>query len=491
MDAARRSGRRFVSYPSPASFKSAAEFRERLQAFAPALDLVESVGDDCALGAALDLGSHRVGNRFVIHPMEGWDGTVDGAPTADTLRRWQRFGASGAKWIWGGEAFAVNAEGRANPNQLHWRDETSARAGLRALLSALKDEHRARHGRTEDLVVGLQLTHSGRFAKPEPDTPRPRIAQRHPILDARLGIHDDSCLLSDRELESIADDYVRAARTAEAVGFDFVDVKCCHGYLLHELLGARRRPGRYGGFFHQRAALVLRIVDDIAVACPNLRVGVRLSASDVVPYTKDDTGVGRPSALDGAYLHGFGVDEWDPTWPDLDEPARLIALLAARGVEWFNITLGSPYYCPHLQRPAAYPPSDGYLPPRDPLTFVAEHLSITRHLKRAFPHLVFVGTGYTYLQEWLAHVAEYEVRNEFVDAVGIGRMALSYPELPSDVLAGRSLDRKKLCRTFSDCTTAPRNALRSGCYPLDPYYRSMPEAAVLKSIKAKSRESKP
>lgn len=480
-----------MTYPSPATFKTSAEFRSRLQSIAPALDLDDTIALDGPLAQPLDLGTHRVGNRFVIHPMEGWDASRDGAPSAETLRRWRRFGSSGAKWIWGGEAFAVTPEGRANPNQLHWRDEPSAREHLGALLTALKDEHLARFGRLDDLVVGLQLTHSGRFSKPEPNTPQPRIAQRHPLLDVRFGIHDDSTLLSDRELEEIADAYVRAASTAAAVGFDFVDVKCCHGYLLHELLGAHQREGRYGGWLKNRAALVLRIVEGIHSAAPSLAIGVRLSVSDVIPHARDADGIGRPVARTGVYQNGFGVDVFDPTKPDLDEPTRFLSWLEAAGVTWINLTLGSPYYCPHLQRPAAYPPSDGYLPPADPLGFVAQHLSITRHMKRAFPRLVFVGTGYTYLQEWLAHVAQYEVRNGFVDAIGLGRMALSYPELPADVLAGRTIDRRKLCRTFSDCTTAPRNDMKSGCYPLDPHYRAMSEADRLKALKSAAREAKP
>lgn len=478
-------------HPSPSSFKTPADFRQRLQALAPAFDLDDAVEADGPLSRPLDLSGRTIGNRFVVHPMEGWDAARDGSPTEATLRRWRRFGGSGAKWIWGGEAFAVTPEGRANPNQLHFRDESSAAEHLSALLHGLKDEHLARFGRTDDLVVGLQLTHSGRFSRPEPGAPLPQLAQRHPILDARLSIADDSRLLSDRDLEAIADRYVRAARVASAVGFDFVDVKCCHGYLLHELLGAHRREGKYGGWLRNRAALILRIVEGIRAEAPALEIGVRLSASDVIPFAPDASRIGRPVPFTGPYLHGFGVNVFDPTAPDLEEPSRLLSWLEAAGVRWISVTLGSPYYCPHLQRPAAYPPSDGYESPSDPLLFVARHLEITRHFKRAFPNLVFVGAGYTYLQEWLAHVAQYEVRNGFVDAVGIGRMALSYPDLPADVLAGRGLDRRRVCRTFSDCTTAPRHDLRSGCYPLDPYYRATPEAERLKAIKSGLREAKP
>ena len=148
-----------------------------------------------------------------------------------------------------------------------------------------------------------------------------------------------------------------------------------------------------------------------------------------------------------------------------------------------NLTLGSPYYNPHLQRPAAYPPCDGYLPPEDPLHQVAAHLRVARACKAAFRDLAFVGTGYTYLQEWLPHVAQHEVGGGHVDFVGLGRMVLSYPGLPRDVLNGQSLERRKICRTFSDCTTGPRNGLKSGCYPLDEHYRDDQAADRLRAIK--------
>jgi 2,4-dienoyl-CoA reductase-like NADH-dependent reductase (Old Yellow Enzyme family) len=148
-----------------------------------------------------------------------------------------------------------------------------------------------------------------------------------------------------------------------------------------------------------------------------------------------------------------------------------------------NLSVGSPYYNPHIQRPATYPPSDGYLPPEDPLAGVGFQIDAVRRCKRAVPELVMVGSGYTYLQEWLPHVAQYEIREGYVDVVGIGRMVLAYPELPADVLAGRTLQRKRLCRTFSDCTTGPRHGMLSGCFPLDDHYRSLPEAARIKEIK--------
>src|SRR5205807_6050449 len=129
-----------------------------------------------------------------------------------------------------------------------------------------------------------------------------------------------------------------------------------------------------------------------------------------------------------------------------------------------------PYYSPHIQRPALFPPSDGYLPPEDPLIGVARHIAATASLKRGRPRIAFVGSGYSYLQEWLPRVAQHAVRTGAADFVGLGRMVLAYHDLPADVLEGRPLRTKSLCRTFSDCTSGPRHGLVSGCFPLDPFY---------------------
>src|SRR4029077_20835372 len=180
---------------------------------------------------------------------------------------------------------------------------------------------------------------------------------------------------------------------------------------------------------------------------------------------------------------GFGVDALHPTEIDLTETIQFLALLEELGIRMVNITGGSPYYNPHIQRPALYPPSDGYQPPEDPLLGVARQMDITQRLKEQFPNLIFVGSAYSYLQDFLPYVAQAAVRDRWTDFVGLGRMVLSYPQLPADTLAGLPLARKRICRTFSDCTTAPRNGLISGCYPLDHYYKGRPERLELTAAK--------
>jgi len=439
----------------------------------------------------LNRGPFKIGNRIAVQPMEGWDATQDGAPSENTVRRWQRFGRSGGKLIWGGEAVAVSHEGRANPNQLLAAPRThESIAHLRAVL---RREHILTTGSDDGLIIGLQLTHSGRYCRPNAHSrPEPRILYHHPFLDQRLKLPPDYPLLTDGEIESIIEDFHRAALMAWRLGFDFVDIKHCHGYLGHEFLSAHTRKGNYGGTFEGRTRFLREVVQGIRSLCPGLHLGVRLSAIDTVPFRSDPTqsvngksatGIAetRPELL--PYRWGFGVNPLDPTDSDLNESERFLSLLEELGIQLVNITAGSPYYNPHIQRPALYPPSDGYLPPEDPLVGVARQMKAARNLKRRFPNLLMVGSGYTYLQDFLPHVAQAAVREGWVDFVGLGRMVLTYPEMLWEASEGAEMQRKRICRTFSDCTTAPRNGLPSGCYPLDEYYKDSDMADRLKDAK--------
>jgi NADPH2 dehydrogenase len=477
--------------------RTATAFRERLAALG-----LELPCDDAILTAEtsplaqplsrLVLHGRSPGNRYAIQPMEGWDATPTGAPTDDVRRRWQRFGLSGAKLIWGGEAMAVRPDGRANPNQLILSEEN--RVGIAELVTVLKSAHGERYGTTDDLLIGFQLTHSGRFCRPH-DKRRwePRVAYRHPLLDARFGVTSDDAVLPDDALPELVRDFVRAAQVAHAAGADFVDLKHCHGYLLHEFLGAHTRPGPYGGSFENRTRLLREIVAGIRADGNPIGLGVRLSAFDLVPHRPDPAlsqpgkpgpGIPEDASTHLPYRYGFGLHPDRPTETDLTEPLRFLALLGELGIPLLNASAGSPYYTPHLLRPAAFPPSDGYQPAHDPLVEVVRQIQTVRTLRAQAPAgLTIVGSGYTYLQEFLPHVAQAVLRAGWVDAVGLGRMVLSYPEFLADALAKGAVETRGICRTFSDCTTAPRNGLPSGCYPLDRHYTGRPDHAVLKRIK--------
>jgi 2,4-dienoyl-CoA reductase-like NADH-dependent reductase (Old Yellow Enzyme family) len=440
---------------------------------------------------SLNWKDRKIGNRIAIQPMEGWDGTTSGGVTEPMIRRWNRFGESGAKLIWGGEAMAVRPDGRANPNQLILIEEN--RDGIAALIRGLRESHRQHWGQDDDLVVGCQLTHSGRFCRPN-DHHRwePRIAHHHPLLDAKFGVNETS-LLSEQEILDLIEAYARAAKLAHEIGADFVDIKCCHGYLLHEFLSARTRQDAFGGSLENRARIILEIIRRIRKLVPQLGIGVRLSAFDSIPHEPNPEtavdgklGQGRPRAHAHLipYQWGFGLNTQRPTEVDLPEPLQFIQWIRDEGVDLLNVTAGSPYYTPHMLRPAAFPPSDGYQPHEDPLLSVAKHFQVTKQIKQRNPGLIVVGSGYSYLQEHLAASAVHNVREGWTDLVGLGRTLLSYPKVLTDAVLLGTSQRKLICRTFSDCTTAPRNGLPSGCYPLDDYYKGTETAEAVKRIKS-------
>jgi 2,4-dienoyl-CoA reductase-like NADH-dependent reductase (Old Yellow Enzyme family) len=215
---------------------------------------------------------------------------------------------------------------------------------------------------------------------------------------------------------------------------------------------------------------------------PGLPIAVRISAFDTVPYRAAEGEVGKPEDYSSClpYEFGFGVDRDDPLQIDLSETLELIGMLDKLDIPLVNLSCGSPYYSAHILRPAYFPPSDSYWPPRDPLIDVAQQIHTARRIHSRYPNRIHIGSGYSYLQQFLPLVAQAVIRDNWISFVGLGREVLCYPELPADTLAGRDLQTRKLCRTFSDCTTGPRNGLVSGCYPLDPYYKQLPEAKIVK-----------
>lgn len=479
-----------MAYPRIAGLKTTEQFRDRLSELnlnLPCDDTIVSEEDGSPLAQKLVIGKRTLANRWCVHPMEGWDGTSVGQPSDLTFRRWRNFGLSGAALIWGGEAVAVQHCGRANPNQLCHRPGHEPYFG--ELLEELKSTHQSSFGTESAPYVGLQLTHSGRFSRPNnKNTAEPKVAYRHPVLDQRVGIMSDDAVWTDGELSGLIGDYVAAAKTAQSFGYDFVDIKACHGYLLHEFLSGYDRPGLYGGDLDGRSRLLREIITAVRSECPGLEVGVRLSVFDRPPYRPDGhvdgkLGPGIPEDWTADYP-GFGCDRNNPMIADLSEPIALIEKLRDEcDVRLWNLTAGSPYYNPHIQRPAYFPPSDGYAPPEDPLVGCVRQIEAVRDVKNAVSDIVVVGSAYTYFQEYLVPIAQAVVRDGWVDSIGLGRMILSDWTLPADSLAGRRAEKKKVCRTFSDCTTAPRNGLVSGCYPLDPDYKQRDEAAQLKALK--------
>lgn len=434
------------------------------------------------LAQPVSAGGFTIGNSLAIHPMEGCDGTIDGRPDELTWRRYLRFASGGAKLIWF-EATAVHQDGRANTRQLWLNRETAGE--FARLLEAMRREHRAACGSDGDLLIPLQLTHSGRYS-----VPRPAIASHNPYIDAKTGTPPDYPIISDDELERLEDDFVETARLAADAGFQAVDVKATHGYLLSELLGSKTREGRYGGPLENRLRFFGNVMGKIRAALGGrVMLCMRLGCFDSVPYSRDpQTGVGVPCDYQVPYPYGFGVDPQDPLREDLGEVKRAIECFRSWGLCLLNVSLGSPYYNPHIGRPFEKPDEGNYEEPEHPLLGVDRHLRVAGELQRAFPDLPMVGTGYSWLQKYAINAGAWNAARGLIRLMGIGRNALAYPDFAKDALEKGELDERRVCKTLTYCTYLmrqkhhPTGQYPTGCPPFDkdPYGEIIKQARAAK-----------
>jgi 2,4-dienoyl-CoA reductase-like NADH-dependent reductase (Old Yellow Enzyme family) len=456
------------------SYKSDEDFLAECRRLNVPLRLAADVS---SLWAPLRVGKLTIGNRLAVHPMEGCDGTADGRPDELTFRRWERFGGGGCKLIWG-EATAVTDDGRANPRQL-WLDAHSE-TSIGELVGRLRAEHRKACGGDGDLVVVCQLTHSGRYS-----FRRPIIAQHDPCLDpitlidkkSKAAVTPDYPVVTDDWLERLEDAYVAAAGRAFAVGFDAIDLKQCHRYLLNELLAGKTRAGRYGGGFENRTRFIRNVIGKIRAALGDVPIFTRMNAYDGVPYMPDPkTHVGAPRPFPTPFTWGFGCDERDPLREDLTEPLRLVGVLRGLGVGMINVSMGNPYAVMHVTRPFELPPVDGYTTPEHPLLGVARHVRIAAALQQAYPDLPMVGSGYSWLRHLVGGVAAANIADGKIAAVGVGRGAFAYPQWANDLKATGTMDAREACIAVSFCTALMRakgnelGQFPSGCVPRDKLY---------------------
>jgi 2,4-dienoyl-CoA reductase-like NADH-dependent reductase (Old Yellow Enzyme family) len=392
----------------------------------------------------IKIGDHTIPHRLAVHPMEGADASPDGAPSEMTLRRYRRFAQGGHGLIWF-EAAAVMPTGRSNPHQLMI---TSGNAPMfRRLVDETRQTARQSWGERQDILCVLQLTHAGRYSRPQ-GRPLPQVSFPSPYLDrAAAGLH----VLSDRELDRLQDDFIIAARLARQAGFDAVDIKCCHGYLLNDLLAGYSRPqGRYGSEFENRTRFLIEAIHRIQAEEPKLMLTARLSAYDGIPFP-----------------FGFGSNRHPPPAMDLTEVKTLTRKLLFLGCRFFSFSAGNPHVKPHLGRPFDRPAADTALPDEHPLEGVQRLLSITANLQREFPHVPVVGTGYSWLRQYFPYVAAAVLQRGEASLVGLGRSAFAYPEAPRDLMEKGILDHQKVCITCSKCSELLRQGRNSGCVVRD------------------------
>jgi len=432
---------------------------EALQADAEALSVKLPVSNNVSVLAnqlTVRHGGHAwtLPNRLACHPMEGSDGNLDGTPGPLTIRRYERFAAGGAGLVWF-EAVAVVPEGKASPNQLAINEDNWP--AFAALANRIREVAADTHGPAHRPVIIMQLTHSGRFSKPE-GKPAPIIACRNPILDERTKVDEHTVAISDAALEALRGKFVQAALLAKRAGFDGVDLKSCHRYLCSELLSAFTRDGRYGGSYENRSRFLLEVVDSVKAACgEDFLLGSRVNLYDGIEWP-----------------YGWGVDRESVGTPDYAEPVRLVEALYAHGVRLLNVTMGTPYYNPHVNRPYD---KGGYVPPEHPLIGTARLLEGARVVQAAVPGMAIVGTGYTWVRQHAAQMAAGAVEQGYASVVGFGRQAFAYPDFADDLVREGALSKDKCCITCGKCAEILRAGGTAGCVIRDaamyaPIYRA-------------------
>lgn len=406
--------------------------------------------DTGILGRPVRVDGFTFQNALVNHPMEGCDGEADGSPSELTRRRYERFARGGAGLIWM-EAVAVRENARANPRQLWLRDATLD--AFRRLREEIDEAGRRQNGRGTAVI--LQLTHSGRFSRPQ-GKPQPIVAAHDPRLDGT--VYDDSGAepIADDDLDRLGEDFEKAALLAERAGFDGVDIKSCHRYLFSELLSAVTRKGRYGGSYENRTRVLLetvaRVKDRVG---PGFIVTARLNIYDGFPYP-----------------YGWGMDREDPEKVDLTEPIRLVRQLEDLGVHILNLTMGCPYINPYVNRP-----SDGQTQGH-PLAAVARLTQGIAAVHKAVPGVAVIGTGYSWLREFAPCLMAGEIKDGGITMAGFGRESFAYPDFARDILEGGGMKHEKCCITCGKCTEIMRAGGTTGCPIRDtemylPIYRRL------------------
>jgi 2,4-dienoyl-CoA reductase-like NADH-dependent reductase (Old Yellow Enzyme family) len=339
------------------------------------------------------------------------------------------------------EAVSVCQEGRSNPGQLYITEETLP--GFRELARRIYAKASG-----EGPVTILQLNHSGRYSKPE-GVSAPIIAGRKAELDERLKLAADHPVVTDEYMDDLIDKFVKAAVLAKEAGFDGVDIKACHGYLLHDFFSCFDREGKYGGSFENRTRPILDIIDRVreAVNDPEFIIASRINIYDAMPVSK-----------------GWGTDLNDFSKVDLTEPVRLVEAMVARGTTLINVTMGNPYFIPHINRPYDL---GAYFPEESPLEGTYRLIHHTAELQKRVPKAKIVGVGYSWLREFSPYVAAWVLETGGASLIGYGRQFIAYPDFAKDIIETGRMQKNKVCVACSKCAMLKRDKGLCGCVVRD------------------------
>ena len=443
------------------NFKTLDEVREKLKSLGAPMELREDLSP---LRETVQVGTRRAPNAFAVLPMEGCDSEKDGSPSDLVKRRYLRLAGGGYGLVWW-EANAVVPEGRANERQMML---TACNISQFAqLLSQANQEAAAKNGSGHRPVHVLQLTHSGRYCRPEGHKARAMIPQHDPVLDPRSGVTEETPLVTDAYLDALTERYVQSALLAKEAGFDGVDIKACHRYLVNELLASHTREGKYGGSFENRSRFLRQTVEAVRQAVgPDFIVACRFNVFDAHPYP-----------------YGFGCSKEDMWLFDPTEPMALVRMLCEAGVDLLSNSAGNPYYIyPQVTRPFDHSSMGIPTPAEHPLESMVRLFDFTRQIQEAAGDIPVVGNGYSWLRQFLPYAGAANLAARRCSFVGLGRSSFAYPDAPRDVLSKGAMDPAKCCVACSKCTQIMRDHGRTGCVIRDskiyaPLYKEAREDA--------------
>ena len=421
-------------------YKTLEEVKERAEELKVYLPFSSSTD---ILKTPLKVGNVTFHNRMGIAPMEGADSLEDGSPSDYTIRRYVNEAIGGSALIWF-EAISIVPEGRSSKTQLLLTEENVE--SYKRMNEKIKEAGRKANGFEPYLI--MQANHSGRYSNPD-NRPAPMIAYRHPQLE-QYRAADDSCIVTDDYLKSLEESFGKAALLAKKAGFDAVDIKSCHGYLLAELLSAYDRPGQYGGNYENRTRLLKNGIKAAKVwEDENFQVTCRLGIYDGYEYP-----------------WGFGVSEGSGLKPDLKEPIRLVKELYGNcGIQMMNLTMGNPYATTHVTRPFDM---GKYEPEEHPFTGIGRMIAGIGEVKKAVPEMVIFGSAPTYLRQFADLYTAGAVEEGFCDGMLFGRMAFADPDYANEIIKNGRIDPKRVCMTCGKCGDLIRAHKPTGCVIRDP-----------------------
>lgn len=427
--------------------------------------------DTSVLKEPIHLASGKtIPNSIGIPPLEGFDGTFEGAPTETVYRRYERYARGGAGLIWY-ESIAISDDGRCNPLQMVMNRQTMPE--IKKVLDRANDAAMEEFGRKPYNVV--QLTHSGRRSVDKNFRPTPLAAAPNPYMDEHNAVDGSKgaiVIATDERIQQIVHDFIEASVLSYEAGFDAVDIKICHEYILRELLSAFTRPGKYGGSFENRTRALFEIIHGIRQRLGRkLDICVRMNAYDCIPYP-----------------YGWGMVQKEGVMePDLTEPIRLCQMLVEEGVQLINLSTMMPRYEPYGRGMMVEHDEEGEIHPFHGVDCL---LRATRDIKKAVPGGIFMCTGLSWLDVYGANVAAGGKEQGWFDIGGFGRQAFAYPDFAREILDNGKMDPKKVCLTCDHCYDFIQNYRNSGCAARDPYYVERYRKELLPLLKKKAAAQK-